>query len=77
MQDIFVERSILVRQENIARRNYKLVNWLKLLTLQEQDHNQQAVNDIIRNEIHENFVMQEHFWLAETNKRIKDNALSR
>ena len=33
VQEIFVERTLLVRQENIARRNYKLVNWLKLLTL--------------------------------------------
>ncbi len=52
VQDVFVERSIIVKQENIARRNYKIVNWLKLLTLQEEDKNFKACDEIIREEIH-------------------------
>ncbi len=48
VQDVFVERTVLVKQEAIARRNYKLVNWLKLLSLHEQDNNHQAIDDVIR-----------------------------
>lgn len=67
-----MERSLLVRQETIARRNYKLANWLKLLSLHQQNQDPTAVDRIIRDEIHPNFVMQEHFWLAQTQQRIHE-----
>ena len=49
VQDIFVERPLIVRQENIARRNYKIVNWLKLLSLHQQNKNKEACDEIIKN----------------------------
>ena len=40
VQDVFVERTLLVKQEAVARKNYKVGNWLKLLALHQQNHNQ-------------------------------------
>lgn len=49
IQEMVVEPILISKQENIARRNYKLVNWLKLLTLHDQNKNLKAGSEVIRN----------------------------
>jgi hypothetical protein len=39
VQEVFVERTLIVKQENIARRTYKIRDWLKLVSLLEEDKN--------------------------------------
>ena len=48
VEEVFVERTLLVKQENIARRNYKIGNWLKLLSLHQSNNNQPAIDRILR-----------------------------
>jgi len=33
IQEIVVERTMIVKQENLARKNYKIRDWLKLISL--------------------------------------------
>jgi hypothetical protein len=39
IDDVFIERSVLVKQENIARKNNKVGSWLKLLSMHRENHN--------------------------------------
>jgi hypothetical protein len=52
VQDVFVERTLIVKQENIARRNYKIRDWLKLVSLLEEDKDYARIDSIIKDEIH-------------------------
>jgi hypothetical protein len=44
VQEVFVERTLIVKQENIARRNYKIRDWLKLVSLLEDDKNYSRID---------------------------------
>lgn len=49
IQLIVVEPAIVTRAENLARRTYKKVNWLKLLSMQRDNQNYVEVENILRN----------------------------
>lgn len=49
IQLITVEPAIVTRAENLARRTYKKVNWLKLLSMQRDNQNYVEVDNILCN----------------------------
>lgn len=50
--EITSDFSMLARQEKIARKNWKLHNWLKLLSLHTQNKDTAKCRSIIREDIH-------------------------
>lgn len=49
IQLIRVEPAIVTRAEKLARKNYKKVNWLKLLSMQRENQNYVEIENILRN----------------------------
>jgi hypothetical protein len=48
----FSEKTFLQRQENIARRTYKLREWLKLISYYEAENLSHEIDNIITKEVH-------------------------
>jgi hypothetical protein len=71
VQMIKVEPAIIQRAENLARKTYKVANWLKVISMYLENENYDEVEKIIKNEIHENFIMQEGFWEGEIKRKVK------
>lgn len=76
VQYITIEPTRITHAENIARRSYKVVNWLKVISMHRDNRNYAQVDSIIRDEVHENFVMQEGFWENEISLKFAKSALS-
>jgi hypothetical protein len=76
VQYITIEPARIAHAENVARKTYKIVNWLKVISMHRDNRNYAQVDSIIRDEVHENFVMQEGFWENEISVKFAKPTVS-
>lgn len=70
VQEVRIDREIIVRTEALARKSYKIRDWVKLYSQLELDMNFARIDAILAEDMHHNFVLVEGFWAKYVHRKL-------